>query len=244
MWDKEAVRKYEAWFATPRGAYAFHMECLLLEQALSAWPRRHQKLLEIGCGPGFFLDRFWRAGFAVSGVDGSPAMIDAARARVGEYADLHLAQADHLPFDDKEFDFAAILTMLEFHPDPAKVIAEAARVARKGLLICFLNRLSFYYLTNGRKRPDSSNVLRQAHWFTPCEMRRLIRDALGPRQITPYSVLAGPPLTWRKGFAWRLLNGQVQSLSIGSYVGYRVDFIGDRVVTPLLDFKAQPRPSS
>jgi ubiquinone/menaquinone biosynthesis C-methylase UbiE len=50
--DQESARRYEEWFASRSGAFAFARERALLEAVIAGLPRRGQRLLEIGCGPG------------------------------------------------------------------------------------------------------------------------------------------------------------------------------------------------
>lgn len=56
---------------------------------------------------------------------------------MGCRVDLHLGQGDHVPFEDREFDYVSIMTVLEFVDDPGSVLREAVRVARKGVLVTF-----------------------------------------------------------------------------------------------------------
>ncbi|NCC94898.1 MAG: methyltransferase domain-containing protein, partial [Opitutae bacterium] len=46
---------------------------------MAPWPRRKQKLLDIGCGTGMFLEFFWSCGFDLTGMDKSPDMLARAR---------------------------------------------------------------------------------------------------------------------------------------------------------------------
>ncbi|MEW5774345.1 MAG: class I SAM-dependent methyltransferase [Thermodesulfobacteriota bacterium] len=239
--DQDSVRRYEEWFASRPGAFAFARERSLLERLIAGWPRRGQKLLEIGCGPGLFLEAFWEAGFEVSGLDKDPYMLRRARERLGGRADLHLGDAAHLPFDDNEFDFAALVTVVEFAPEPGRVILEAARVAQKGLLIGFLNRHSLYYLEKGRPWPWARRGrLRRAHWYAPGEMRRLAAACLGPRPTAGGSVLAGPTCTWRNALPCRWLNCAVP-FGLGGFAALRVDLYGDRPLTPIISFATKPQ---
>lgn len=239
--DQESVRRYEEWFATRAGAFAFARERALLERLIAGWPRRGQRLLEIGCGPGLFLEAFWEAGFEVDGLDRDPYMLGRARERMGNRAELHLGDAAHLPFHDNEFDFAVLLTVLEFAGEPDQVILEAARVAQKGLLIGFLNRRSLYYLEKGKTWPWARRGrLRRARWRTPGEMRRLVADSLGPKPTASGSVLAGPSFTWRDNFPCRCLNRSLP-LGLGGFAALRVDLYGGRPLTPLLAFSAKPQ---
>ena len=235
MWRENSVEKYEAWFKTPEGKFAFGAERMLLERLISGWPRRGHKLLEIGCGTGRFLDLFYHGGFDVSGIDPTPDMLAMARERMENRVDLHLGHADHLPFDDNEFDYAAMLTVLEFTPEPGKAVLEAARVARKGLLIGFLNKHSLYYLSHGLRFPfcPSKNMLRQARWFSPPQMRSLIQNTIGLKPIYMRAVLPGPKRTWRDEAPWKWVNGFMYPSPLGAYCAARVDFVDEKPLTPL-----------
>jgi SAM-dependent methyltransferase len=238
MWDRDTARRYDAWFQTPPGQFALTREIRLLERMTSDWPRRGQRLLEVGCGTGIFLATLHRAGFDVTGLDASPAMLEAARERLGPRADLQLGQAEHLPFGDKEFDFAVLLTVLEFCPDPGLALREAARVTRKALLVGFLNRFSLYGLSMRLLVRTGAETLRQANWFTPWAMRRLIRDNLGPRQGTLASILAGPKSTWRETLPWRLCNDPILAWPVGAFCARTINLCSQPVMTPLPAFKA------
>jgi len=239
MWDSETARRYDAWFQTPAGMFALKREMRLLEHMTASWPRRGQRLLEVGCGTGLFLEVLHRAGFDVTGLDSSPAMLETARARLGKVADLHLGQAEHLPFEDKEFDFCVLLTVLEFCADPGEALCEAARVARKAILIGYLNTCSLYWLNTILLGRGEDGLLRRAHWFTPWAVRRLVYDTLGPRPGRLLSVLPGPPWTWREALPWRLLNAPILSSPVGAICLRSVSLTDEPVMTPLPSFKAK-----
>jgi SAM-dependent methyltransferase len=97
-------------------------------EALPAGP-----VLDVGCGPGSLtagLAERFGAG-AVAAVDVSEPFVAACRQRVPG-ADVRLASADALPFDDGAF--AAVLSqlVLSFLPDADRSVAEMTRVARPG----------------------------------------------------------------------------------------------------------------
>jgi len=239
MWDSETARRYDAWFQTPAGTFALKREMRALERMTASWPRRGQRLLEIGCGTGLFLDVLHRAGFDVTGLDAAPAMLETARSRLGRAADLHIGQAEHLPFEDNEFDFCVLLTVLEFCADPAAALREAARVARKAILVGYLNSCSLYWLATVPLASAPGGMLRHAHWFSPWAVRRLVRDTLGPRPGRSLSVLPGPPWTWREAFPWRLFNSPILSLPVGAICLRSVSLTNEPVMTPLPSFKAK-----
>jgi SAM-dependent methyltransferase len=236
MWDQETARRYDAWFQTPTGLFALKREIRLLEHMTADWPRRGQRLLEIGCGTGVFLEVLHRAGFDVTGLDAAPAMLEAARVRLGQAADLHLGQAEHLPFADKEFDFSVLLTVLEFCVDPGLALREAVRVTRKAVLIGFLNSFSLYWLTTFGLSRCGGDALRRAHWFSPWEVRRLIRDNLGRHPGHLLSILPGPRVTWRESLPWRLLNSPMLSFPVGSICARTISLTNEPVMTLLPSF--------
>jgi len=127
--DWDALR-YEHWFATPEGRFALGVERRLLDSMVAEWPRRNQRVLEIGCGTGLFQQILFDDGFSVAGLDKSPEMIAAARRRLGPGAELYVADGRSLPFADNEYDFCVLWTVLEFCMDPAQVLAEAAALGR------------------------------------------------------------------------------------------------------------------
>ncbi len=244
MWDAaEDVARYEAWYASPKGAFALAREQRLIAALISAWPRRGQSLLEIGCGAGHFLELFYGAGFDVTGVDSSLPMLDAARMRMGHRATLRMGQAQHLPFDDGEFDFAAMITSLECMDDPETVLNEAFRVATKSVLIIFLNAWSLYRLEQKLrgawsllpprrgKKPAPRGALERAQWYSLVGMLKAIYNVSGKRPKCFRSVLFSPSALWRGDKAACIPLTSV--LPFGAVVGVRVD-LSSVCVTPLL----------
>jgi ubiquinone/menaquinone biosynthesis C-methylase UbiE len=96
-----------------------------------ARPREGMKVLEVGCGTGTNLELFADAGCEVAGVDLSPSMIDLAKKKLGDRADLRLGDASEMPFDDGSFDLVvAFLTLHEMPTDVrSPVMSEMLRVA-------------------------------------------------------------------------------------------------------------------
>jgi ubiquinone/menaquinone biosynthesis C-methylase UbiE len=96
-----------------------------------ARPTEGMKVLEIGCGTGTNLELFADAGCDVAGVDLSPSMIDLAKKKLGDRADLRLGDASKMPFADGSFDL--VISFLTLHEMPpavrAPVMNEMVRVA-------------------------------------------------------------------------------------------------------------------
>jgi ubiquinone/menaquinone biosynthesis C-methylase UbiE len=84
----------------------------------------------------------------------------------------------NLPFNDRAFDVAVLITTLEFVPDPFRALTEAMRVARHGLLMGVLNRWS---LLTKSYRKSGKPLWRSAHFFSPFELAGLVRQTGGAR---------------------------------------------------------------
>ena len=82
-WDHDNAVRYDRWAKSPRGSFALRQEIKLLQGVIAPWPRRKQKLLDIGCGTGMFLEFFWSCGFDLTGMDKSPDMLSLAREKIG-----------------------------------------------------------------------------------------------------------------------------------------------------------------
>ena len=240
-WSNKQAERYEHWFTTPTGRFVLDRESRLLQRMISTWPRRKQKLVDIGCGAGHFAHMFWEWGFDVSGIDGSPAMLKRARERMGNQMELQVGVAERLPYDDNEFDFATLITVLEFCDDPVAAIAEAARVARKGIVIGFLNRYSLYYLFQVRSRRNlPESMWAESSWFTWGEMQKCIVAALGRQPLCARSVLPGPMCSWRATPPFKQLGGVLLPPYMGAFVTVRIDLLGQPVKTPLMAWKTEP----
>jgi SAM-dependent methyltransferase len=94
------------------------------------------RALDVGCGPGALTtalaDRLGAA--RVAAVDPSAPFVDACRARVPG-ADVRLAAAEALPFPDALFDAVLSQLVVNFLADPARGVAEMARVTVPGGIV-------------------------------------------------------------------------------------------------------------
>ena len=96
-------------------------------------PREGMSVLDVGCGTGIHLELYQKAGCNVFGIDQSPAMLQVARNRLGEAANLYGGDASNMPYPDSEFDLVMMTTVL--HEMPAEVrsavITEEKRVLKE-----------------------------------------------------------------------------------------------------------------
>jgi len=89
------------------------------------------RALDAACGTGRQAAALADLGHDVIGIDGSPAMLEKARARVPQ-ADFRIGELAALPFEASSFDLAVCSLALTHVEDPAPAIAELARVVRSG----------------------------------------------------------------------------------------------------------------
>jgi ubiquinone/menaquinone biosynthesis C-methylase UbiE len=86
------------------------------------------RLLDVGCGGGVFLQRALESGCSGTGLDHSGDMVRLARSRVGQDAEIVQAEAESLPFADEAFSAISCLVAFFFFADPVKVLREMRRV--------------------------------------------------------------------------------------------------------------------
>jgi ubiquinone/menaquinone biosynthesis C-methylase UbiE len=94
--------------------------------------------LDVACGLGDDVMRMNAVGARAVGVDRSRTLIAAARSRhTGSGCDFVVADAESVPFADASFDAVRVDRALQHIPDPARVVAEMARVASTGgVVLC------------------------------------------------------------------------------------------------------------
>jgi len=95
-------------------------------------PRDGGHVLDVATGTGLVAEALLARGFRVTGLDQSPGMLAAARARFAGRVELVEASADALPFPDASFDHLTFTYLLRYVDDPGGTLAELARVVRPG----------------------------------------------------------------------------------------------------------------
>jgi ubiquinone/menaquinone biosynthesis C-methylase UbiE len=109
----------------------------LVGEAFLDWlaPTPGLRWLDVGCGNGAFTEIFTQrcAPAEVAGIDPSDAVLAYARARPALHAARLLnGDAMALPFADDSFDVAVMPLVIFFVPEPARGVAEMARVVARG----------------------------------------------------------------------------------------------------------------
>jgi ubiquinone/menaquinone biosynthesis C-methylase UbiE len=115
-------------------------------------PQSGLRWVDVGCGNGAFTELIFNrfAPTEVHGIDPSEAQLDFARTRAGaRTAKFQLGDAIALPFSDDSFDVAVMALAIYFVPDPAKAVAEMARVVRPRGQIAMVQAAIYFKTTRG-----------------------------------------------------------------------------------------------
>lgn len=104
------------------------------------------QVLEVGVGTGLSLPGYGRD-VSVTGIDASAQMLAKAQARVdaqglAQVEALRLMDARAMEFADSSFDHVTAMHILSVVPEPARVMAEMARVVRPGGTVLILNHFA------------------------------------------------------------------------------------------------------
>jgi SAM-dependent methyltransferase len=91
-----------------------------------------KRILDAGCGPGIYSERLVKNGAIVTAVDASPKMIELSKQRLGNAADIRLADLSR-PLDfleDESFDIILSPLVLDYVENWREVFAEFYRILR------------------------------------------------------------------------------------------------------------------
>lgn len=96
---------------------------------------KDEKVLDIGCGPGWLVRKFAEGGAIVYAVDITDKAVELTKKMLKTFnlkADIQVGNAENLPFEDNSFDFVSSSGVLHHTPDMQKSIDEVYRVLKPG----------------------------------------------------------------------------------------------------------------
>lgn len=233
VFDFNDAIAYRKWIKKPANSFSANLESRLIIDMLKPIPGR--SILDIGCGSGLGLIKFISKGLQATGIDPSPYMLDIALENVKNRAELYRGYAESLPFEDNAFNYACLITTLEFVDDPLKSLQEAFRVAKDRVFIGVLNRYAFKGIERRIKGIFSKTIYNKAHFFSIWELKNMIRSILGDVPVFWGTVCQFP-------YASGKIISKIEQLSLiqrcpfGAFVGI--------VVIPVPRFTTRPLPIS
>lgn len=143
---------------------------------------RGQRLLEIGCGVGTDLVRFAQGGAIVTGIDLSETAVRLARQNLTLHGHpgslLIVGDGAALPVPDRSIDVVYAHGVLQYAPDPGRIVEEIRRVLVPGGTAVFMvyNRLSWLpALSKVTKVPLEHQDAPVLRMYSIAEFRELIR---------------------------------------------------------------------
>ena len=200
----------------PRDTRSWYREADALEQvdlSLVAYVAEHggRRLLDLGCGLGGYSKVLADRGFDVVAYDVLPDYVERARA-LG--VDAHAFDGVRLPLGDGAVDTVFLLEVLEHLEDPAALLREARRVARRNVLVTTPNATQSF----GHVPVEFSHMLDVDHkqFFTVTSMQALLDEVFGSgvvEQVAPLDrELAGLvlPRPLRPLYRWLDDHGHVE----------------------------------
>jgi ubiquinone/menaquinone biosynthesis C-methylase UbiE len=139
---------------------------------------RGMRVLDAGCGPGFYSEWLLKHGAEVVAVDGSARMLELTRQRVGSSVAMRqwdlLEPLEFLP--DAALDLVLCALVLDHFADLTPIFTEFHRVLRpSGLLVFSMDHPTWGFLQSGRRYFDTE-LLRDDSGFgvvIPCYRRPL-----------------------------------------------------------------------
>ncbi len=169
-----------------------HLIVLLKQHSFASLETK--KILEIGCGTGFWLREFIQWGTRpenVFGVDLLPDRVDEAKQLCPQTARLLCESAAELSFPDSSFDLVLQATVFTSILDPRlkeRIASEVLRVVKGDGLILWYD----YHANNPYNRDVQGIKRREIHQLFPNCRIKLRRITLAPpltRFLAPYSWL-------------------------------------------------------
>ena len=97
------------------------------------------------------------------------------------------SEGSHLPFKDKSIDLVIYITSLEYMPDISSAFLEAARVAKKGIIVGLMNKNSPDTI---RKQLQAitkrDSFYRNAHFYSISNIKKILNKTLPGKYVISF----------------------------------------------------------
>lgn len=151
---------------------------ITISQKIAATFKRFQpgqsRLLDIGCGFGFFLDVAQDEGFDVQGIEFNDQVVNQARKKYS----FPIRAGDVMDIRDESFDVITMFDVIEHLPDPIRAVQKCRELlAPEGLfVITTMDSDSFVSRLFGARLEDFRRVREHLTFFTRRSIRKLLTD--------------------------------------------------------------------
>jgi ubiquinone/menaquinone biosynthesis C-methylase UbiE len=210
--QEDNVKTYESYY---EGKYkrVDTLEKALLQKLLNSLPNA-KSLLEVGCGTAHFTRWFESLGLECHGLDLSHLMLREAK-KLWLNKSLLRGESAYLPFKDDSVDVVAFIACMEYMPDPVKVLSEASRVARKGIIIGLMNKWSPPTIRRIiQVKMNRNPYYKNAKFYSILGIKSKLKDALREAYNVPY---------WSTtAFTEILGNTESSLIPLGAFLGVAV----------------------
>lgn len=164
-----------------------------------------RRLLDVGCGAGYFLDAARAAGWDVAGVELSDAAATAARSELG--LDVFTGALAEAGFPPGNFDLITMFEVLEHMRDPGAALSEAQRLLRPGgLLAVEVPNDMDAYRTALARADQRWWVIPPVHlyYFNASSLSRwLLMSGFEPIHLSTEGSVGGDLLSQLRGHGWQ-----------------------------------------
>ncbi|MFX1561858.1 MAG: class I SAM-dependent methyltransferase [Promethearchaeota archaeon] len=170
---------YDRWYETPLGAYVLRVETEAISAMLPHLPTG--VALDIGAGTGLSLEPVVHKGMYTIGIDLSWRMLKEARRKKENHPriDLVLADGEKLPFREGVADLVTGMTVLEFIPNPVKLLQEINFCLKPGghLILGVLSSTSLWAFERRLRNLVRKDVFSFAQFPSPWQLIGFLRQA-------------------------------------------------------------------
>lgn len=145
--DEVADHYFELYRERTQVGVAFQLR---RQRVMELFDKPGGRVLDVGCGPGVFVDEFLKRGCTYFGIDHSSQMIAQCRTRFGSVPAAHFSvgSAETTGVCSESMDAVVCIGVLERHGDNERLLAELVRVLKPGgtLILTHSNVQSPFFL--------------------------------------------------------------------------------------------------
>lgn len=176
--NSELVKDYERWFLSSVGMYVDEKEKELLINSMRF--KRGERVLEIGCGTGRYIQYLTELELEVVGVEPVEEMAKRAiQKSTIKKEQVIIGSYEKIPVGDNSFENVVFVHSFAFIVDKVQAVKEAYRIASKKIGIGFLNKHS---LTTIFKVKERKEVYKDAMPLCGRELKEIIKTALSDKE--------------------------------------------------------------